>query len=141
LREVPERYGQMACSIKTLLDLNTISVVELLGRLRSSDGHAGAMAPATGGGNVLLLTEEEWDARREQREQGSGSNGGNPKNKGKEKQQDQGRDAGRNGNRDMTKVKCYNCNKYANHFSRNCPEPRRERKERANLVQGQPEVL
>jgi hypothetical protein len=61
LHEVPERYGQMACSIETLLDLNTISVVELLGRLRSSDGRAGATAPATGGGTILLLTEEEWD--------------------------------------------------------------------------------
>jgi hypothetical protein len=139
LHEVPERYGQMACSIETLLDLNTISVVELLGCLRSSDGRAGATVPATGTGNILLLTEEEWVACRKQREQGSGSNGGNPKNKGKGKQQNQGRDAGRNGDRDMMKVKCYNCNKFANHFSRNCPEPRREHKERANLVQGQAE--
>jgi hypothetical protein len=35
----------------------------------------------------------------------------------------------------MSHVKCYNCNKYAGHFSRDCKEPRRERKERANLAQ------
>jgi hypothetical protein len=33
LREVPERYAQMACSIETLLDLSMLSVEELLGRL------------------------------------------------------------------------------------------------------------
>jgi hypothetical protein len=37
----------------------------------------------------------------------------------------------------MSHVKCYNCNKYADHFSRDCKEPRRERKGRVNLAQGE----
>jgi hypothetical protein len=28
----------------------------------------------------------------------------------------------------MSQIKCYNCNKFAGHFSRDCKEPRRERK-------------
>uniref|UniRef100_A0ACD5YGB6 Uncharacterized protein n=1 Tax=Avena sativa TaxID=4498 RepID=A0ACD5YGB6_AVESA len=71
LREVPERYAQMACSIETLLDLSTISVEELLGRLRASDGRGGgSSSSATNNGGNLLLTEEEWESRRRQREQG-----------------------------------------------------------------------
>jgi hypothetical protein len=33
----------------------------------------------------------------------------------------------------MSTVKCYNCNKNG-HFSRDCTEPRKERKEKANLA-------
>ena len=36
LREVPSQYAQIACSIETLLDLNGMSVEELIGRLRSA---------------------------------------------------------------------------------------------------------
>ena len=35
----------------------------------------------------------------------------------------------------MSKVKCYNSNK-PGHFSRNCTEPQRERKEQGNLAEG-----
>jgi hypothetical protein len=141
LEVVPERYSQIACSIETLLDLNVVSVKELMGRLRCSETRR--TSTTSHGGGALLLTEAEWETRWRQREQGQGSSSGGAKDKkGKGKQQNRGRDGGRRdsgGERDMSKVKCYNCNKYNNHFSRDCPEPRRERKERANLVQGQEE--
>ena len=35
----------------------------------------------------------------------------------------------------MSKVKCYNCN-HMGHFSRDCTEPRRERKEQVNFAEG-----
>uniref|UniRef100_A0ACD5XB40 Uncharacterized protein n=1 Tax=Avena sativa TaxID=4498 RepID=A0ACD5XB40_AVESA len=70
LREVPERYAQMACSIETLLDLSTVSVEDLIGRLRSSEGRFGAAMGANAGSGTLLLTEAEWEAHRKQREQG-----------------------------------------------------------------------
>ena len=38
----------------------------------------------------------------------------------------------------MSQVKCYNCNK-PGHFSKHCTEPRRERKEQANLIRGEGE--
>ena len=118
------------CSIDTLLDLNDLSIKELIGRLRSSVERCSITATNLVGGE-LLLTEKEWLARGKQREQGqgSGSNGGKGKQKGKS--QGRGRDNDRRdsgGKRDMSQVKCYNCNKYAGHFSRDCTEPRRERK-------------
>jgi hypothetical protein len=137
LRVVPDQYSQMACSIETLLDLNTVSVEELIGRLRSSEGRGGRSAKQSAGG-VLLLTEEEWEARCKQRVHGQGSSGngnGNGRKKGKPKPKNGN---GRNGERDMSQVKCYNCNNMG-HYSKQCTEPRRERKQQANLAQGQEE--
>ena len=37
-------------------------------------------------------------------------------------------------NRDMTKVKCYNCNEYG-HFASKCPKPKRNRQQRAAQLQ------
>jgi hypothetical protein len=142
LREVPERYAQMACSIETLLDLSTISVKELLRRLRSSEGRGGGSSSSTNSAGVLLLTKEEWEQRREQHEQGQGSANGRSKNgnggkKGKGKTKNNNGCNGK-GERDMSTVKCYNCN-HMGHFSKQCPEPQRERKGWANLAQEEKE--
>jgi hypothetical protein len=120
LREVPGEYGQIACSIETLLDLNNLSVEELIRRLRSVAQRCNVDTTPTTGGQILLV-EEQWLARGKQREQGQGSSSGSGKGKykGKGKPSSQGRDGGQQGGgRGMSKVKCYNCNKYANHFSR-----------------------
>jgi hypothetical protein len=60
----------MACSIETLLDLNTLSIEELSGRLAASEGRG---APEQDAEGCLLLTEEEWEARHQQRGQGASS--------------------------------------------------------------------
>ena len=86
LREVPSQYAQIACSIETLLDLNGMSVEELIGRLRSAAEHC-SITTADAGGQILL-TEQEWIARGKQRDKGTSSGS---KNGGKGKQQ-QGRD-------------------------------------------------
>ncbi|KAK1632621.1 hypothetical protein QYE76_006936 [Lolium multiflorum] len=102
LREVPKEYAPMACSIETLLDLSTVSVEELLGRLRSSEGRGGGSSSTTNNGGSLLLTEEEWEKRHRQREQGQGqanNRNGNGGKKGKAKAKN-GNDRG--GERDMT---------------------------------------
>jgi hypothetical protein len=59
----------MACSIETLLDLSTLSIVELSSRLAASEGRG---VPDQEDGGHLLLTAEEWSARQ-QRGQGSSS--------------------------------------------------------------------
>jgi hypothetical protein len=53
LHVVPPQYSQMACSIETLLDLSTLSIEELSGRLAASEGHG---APDQEDGGRLLLT-------------------------------------------------------------------------------------
>lgn len=102
-----------------------MSVEELIGRLRSAEKRC-SVGGAEGSGSQLLLTEEEWIAcgRRKELGTGSGPSSGGGKGKGRGKPQN----GKGNGDRDMSQVKCFNCNKYAGHFSRDCKEPRRERK-------------
>jgi hypothetical protein len=54
LREVPKQYSQIACSIETLLDLEGMSVEELIGRLRSAEERC-AIGGADDSGSKLLL--------------------------------------------------------------------------------------
>ena len=58
LRVVPKQYKQMARSIESLLDLNTMSIEELTGRLKvcEEDDKEEAVGHANSG--KLLLTEE-----------------------------------------------------------------------------------
>lgn len=130
LQVVLPRYTQVAIAIEMLLDLSTMTIEELTGPLRSVEQRYGLDDDnAQELGSRLLLTEE-WAAPVRQREQARGSSDdGQNDNRGHET-----KDGGNFGERDMTKVKCYKCNKMG-HFSRDCRAPRRERKERANLVE------
>jgi hypothetical protein len=105
LHEVPERYTQMACSIETLLDLSRISVEELLGRLRSSEGRGGGSSSTMNSAGILLLTEEEWEQQCQQREKGQGSANDRNKNDNGGKK-GKGKTKNGNGERDMSTVKC-----------------------------------
>ncbi|XP_073363375.1 uncharacterized protein [Aegilops tauschii subsp. strangulata] len=97
LRVVPARYTQIACAIETLLDLRNLTVEELVGRLRSAEERYGV--DAKGHDGQLLLTEQEWYARKGQQGQGSGSSGGGGQRQGKP----QGGGGGQRRGRDMTK--------------------------------------
>lgn len=46
LRVVPSRYAQIVVAIETMLGLRTISVEELIGRLRTTEERGGAAAPS-----------------------------------------------------------------------------------------------
>jgi hypothetical protein len=61
LRVVPNQYSQMACSIETLLDLRTVSVEELIGRLHSSEGRDDGST--TQGANGVLLSSRRRSGR------------------------------------------------------------------------------
>jgi hypothetical protein len=60
LRIVPKKYKQMARSIESLLDLNTMSIEELTGRLKVCEEDDEDEPAGTAGGGQLLLTEEKW---------------------------------------------------------------------------------
>uniref|UniRef100_A0A0A9E480 Uncharacterized protein n=1 Tax=Arundo donax TaxID=35708 RepID=A0A0A9E480_ARUDO len=64
LRIVPAKYNQVAVSIEMLMDLSTMMLEDLIGRLRVAEDHAVEEAAAASGGERLLLTEEQWEARR-----------------------------------------------------------------------------
>ncbi|XP_020193459.1 uncharacterized protein [Aegilops tauschii subsp. strangulata] len=78
LRVVPSRYMQIDLAIETMLDHNTLSVEELVGRLRSAEERYLTNDQGGGGGAQLLMTEAQWQARKNQRAQGqnSGQGGG-----------------------------------------------------------------
>ena len=62
LSVVPKKFKRMACSITTLLDLNKLSIEELIGRLQAAEECEEEEAGCKASGK-LLLSEEEWFAR------------------------------------------------------------------------------
>lgn len=146
LRIAPKRYSQMACSIETLLDLSTLSLEEVSGRLSASEGRG---EPEPDAGGKLLLTEEEWRSRFSTRDLSDGQSSGGGKNVEKGKRP-QGRPSGdgsggkgdAGGKPPRRNGKCNYCG-IEGHWARECRKAKRERgdrgkrEEQAHLVQGQ----
>jgi hypothetical protein len=65
LQSLLPRFKQMMIVIKTLLDVSTMSVADLTGRLKEAFEEAPTSVQQDG---KLYLTEEEWDAWRKKRE-------------------------------------------------------------------------
>jgi hypothetical protein len=89
LRIARTRYKQLVVSIETLLDVDTLSVEEITGRLLASDDDPEPPPPNQSGGK-LYLTEEQWLERYKQKEaengrasRGSGGRGKPRGSKGK----------------------------------------------------------
>lgn len=68
LHVVPPRYSQVAISIETLVDLQTLLVEELIGRLKAVEERYEQENTDDASGHLLLA--EEWFVRMKQREHG-----------------------------------------------------------------------
>nr|AAM01114.1 Putative retroelement [Oryza sativa Japonica Group]AAN04951.1 Putative retroelement [Oryza sativa Japonica Group]AAP52934.1 retrotransposon protein, putative, Ty1-copia subclass [Oryza sativa Japonica Group] len=90
LRVVPSKYTQVAISIEQLIDLKTLSVEELTGRLKSVEERYEIDGNGSEAYGRLLLTEEQWMERM----------------KSKKKKD----------TFDKAKVRCYKCQGYG-HYS------------------------
>lgn len=97
LRVVPSKYTQVAISIEQLIDLKTLSIEELTGRLKSVEERYETDKNEVEVGGRLLLTEEQWKERMR-------------KNKKK-------------GTFDKSKVRCYNCQQFGHYsWEKKCAE-------------------
>jgi hypothetical protein len=82
LRLVPKKLRQVAVAIEMLVDLDTMTMEELVSRLRmaeAADIEDVAYGMTADGVECLLLMEEQWEARccqRTGKEETRGSNGG-----------------------------------------------------------------
>lgn len=126
LRVVPKKMKQVAVAIEMLLDLNTMSVEELVGRLRVAE-EPRDIDEETGGAGRLLLTEEQWEARRSRR----GGNARRSGDKGSGSHVDDDGDSstysGTSGRSERrNRGKCFNCG-VRGHLARDCREPRKEK--------------
>lgn len=75
LRSVPTRFKQIVVAIQTLLDVSTLTLAEVTGRLKAAEEELEAPLSSVHHNSKLYLTEEAWEARRKQRETGRSSKG------------------------------------------------------------------
>jgi hypothetical protein len=81
LRVVPPKFNQVAASIEMLCDLKTMPLEELVGRLRVAENRF-CLEETTDELGRLLLTEEQWQARRRSKNR---AHGGDRRRGGREK--------------------------------------------------------
>ena len=146
LRSLPRHFSQIGVSIETLLDVNTMTIEDLVGRLKAADDRLDVDSVTERAGR-LLLSEEEWLSKYRHRltPEGSSSGSGEKKNGGSGKQK-----GGARGDKKEPVVKftsegtprrkgrCRNCGIYG-HWKEDCKGPKKERKEEAHHVQTEQE--
>jgi hypothetical protein len=80
LRSLPPHFKQIMIVIMTLLDVSTMSIADLTGRLKEVEEAFKEALTSLQQDGKLYLIEEEWDARRKKRgvenHSGSGARGG-----------------------------------------------------------------
>ena len=101
LQVVPEKLSQAAVSLEMFLNLNTITIEEVIGRLRMFEERAKPKQITDAMGR-LMLCEEDWEARRKARrdEENSGGNAGSSSSRGKRRGRGRGRGGGGSSSRD-----------------------------------------
>jgi hypothetical protein len=143
LRVVPRRYRMMTMAIEQTVDLRSLTIEDVCGRLLTAEEGYDLDDATDGVGSKLLLTEEEWSARQQQRRQGSasGSKGNSkPKPHGSDKDKADGKAAGSDGNTAPRRPGNYRYCGKADHWAKECRKAQRdhERKgEAANLAEVQ----
>jgi hypothetical protein len=123
---VPRKFVQIIFSMETMMDPSTMTFEEVVGHLRTVEERLEGDLDGSGSGGQLLLTKQQWEAKKRQ------SHGGAPTGKGKGKVgllQQGGASAPAAGG-DVPKYRCRYCGKKG-HWAREC-----RKKERAEAAAG-----
>jgi hypothetical protein len=120
---VPVKYIQIVLSIETMLDLSTLTIEDVTGRLQAVDERIDQATTKTDSGK-LLLTEEEWAARMKEKKFGeaSSSRGGDGKRRGKASSE----------KKKIDPNACRRCGK-TGHWAKECPNRKQEKKAEAQV--------
>uniref|UniRef100_A0ACD5XRG8 Uncharacterized protein n=1 Tax=Avena sativa TaxID=4498 RepID=A0ACD5XRG8_AVESA len=147
---VPRKYRPVVMAIEQTMNLRELTIEDLTGRLITAEEGYELDDAIDGVNNKLLLSEEEWKARQQQRGQGSSSSGqkGYPKQKVQSGDKDKGATSaptGGNGGTPRRHGNCRYCGK-AGHWAKECRKAQRDRERKnevANLAeeQGEPPAL
>ncbi|CAD6228004.1 unnamed protein product [Miscanthus lutarioriparius] len=152
LRVIPSRYNQVAMAIEMFSDLKTLTIEELISRLRAAeDRFESSMEQVVDKMPKLMLTEEEWAARSKSHAGTDSLSGSSNRGKGRfvKKEKPRGRAGGDgrdSGNRltsmgtPRRKGRCRKCNIYG-HFEKECKTKMdgEERQEAAHHAAGEQE--
>jgi transposase InsO family protein len=136
LRVLPPRFNQVAVSIEMFCDMKTLSVEELVGRLRvAQDRFVHKIDQITDKAGRLLLTEEDWLEKHKNRSQSAHNHAGSSQGKGKQPHRHDGGAAKAPGATKLTsegtprrKGRCRNCGIYG-HWAEDCKRPKKQKKE------------
>jgi hypothetical protein len=74
LRSVPHKYKQIVVAIQTLLDVETLTLANVTGRLKAAEDELEAPPASVNHAGKLYLSEEAWEEKWKLRE-GSGASG------------------------------------------------------------------
>jgi hypothetical protein len=149
LRVVPPGFNQVAVSIEMFCDVKTLSVEDLVGRLRAAeDRFEDKVEQITDKAGWLLLAEEEWFEKHKHHFQANshkeGGSGGSRQWKGKTHRSDDS-DSGSSNTVKLTsegttrrKGRCRNCGIYG-HWVQDCKRPKEKQEAKqpeANVAVG-----
>jgi hypothetical protein len=143
------RYRQLVLSIETLLDVSTLSIEEITGRLKVVEDDV-VESPAVEG--KLLLTEEEWRERAKKKDTGDASRGGSNGDRGGRGRGggNRGRGRGRGGRGDSSgssggrgnNGNCHRCGK-PGHWAHDCrsKQPMKKEEQAYTAQEEEPSLL
>ncbi|CAA7408159.1 unnamed protein product [Spirodela intermedia] len=148
IRSVPQHFRQIVVAITMLLDVSTLTVADLTGRLKAGEDAFEELPSAMHHDGKLHLTEEEWDARRRKRDNEKTGGGGSSsvthrvrhgRGCGRGHGSDKGSSSGGlTGNSGRPRGdECKRCGKLG-HWARECRS--KPKKEQAHVVQNEEEA-